>query len=83
MTDTTTLSSEILDKLWVRFLVYKGINENYSPKTYKWISRRTHISHEFENWLFDQGATVKQSGRNRYLQFTDESQATMFALKYS
>lgn len=82
--DTTELSSELLDRVWVRFLESNGIRDFAGfQRRYRLVSRRSPRSQQFETWLFTQGATVKQRSDTRYLQFTDTSQAMMFALKYA
>lgn len=82
VTDTIELSSELLDRVWYEFLKSEGVHDGLW-RYYRLVSRRSPRSQQFETWLFTQGATVKQRRNTRYLQFTDEGQAMMFALKYS
>jgi hypothetical protein len=81
-TTDTILSSEVLDRVWYKFLCYNGLAEN-NHKRYKWISRRTKISQDFENWLFTQGITVQQINGNRHLQVLDDQNATFFLLRWA
>ena len=84
ITEVTELSSELLDRVWCRFLEWQGVTDVYTMRRhYKWVARRGLRSQEFETWLFTQGATVKQRSVTRYLQFTDEGQAMMFVLKHT
>lgn len=84
MKDTADLSSELLDRVWTRFLESERVCDFFGfQRRYRLVSRRSPRSQQFESWLFTQGATVKQRSTTRYLQFTDERQAVMFALKYA
>lgn len=80
----TILSSEVLDRVWYKFLFNNGLSESkFLSKRYKWISRRTKISQDFENWLFTHGITVQQINGNRHLQVLDEQNATFFLLRWA
>jgi hypothetical protein len=47
------------------------------------ISRRSNLAQDFEKWLFEQGASVRQIEGQWFAEFGDHAQATWFALKYS
>ena len=84
MIDTTILSNEVLDRVWINWLVHTGqFDKNYPSKRYKWVSRRSKISQEFENWLFTNGMAVQQTSGNRYMSVVDEQCAAFFLLKWS
>lgn len=78
------LSSKVLDETWRRWMEtqhpYLGVYLN----SYKNVSRRNNLAAEFEHWLFVEGngAVVRQHHSNRYLEFPNESAASMFILKY-
>lgn len=46
-------------------------------------SRRGKTIQDFEDWLWKQGASIRQKDGRRYLEFTDPQQATIFVLKWA
>lgn len=77
------LSTEILNKVWLKW----GSDNLHADdlrydSVYDRVARRTINALKFEGWLFTQGATVQQVNHKRYLQFTDDQDATVFILKY-
>lgn len=86
------LETAILDKTWWHWMETErdrvGLTDReawFLAKRYPFgaESRRTNKAERFEQWLFTQGAGVRRVAGKCYLEFTDESQATMFALKWS
>jgi hypothetical protein len=87
------LSTELLNKTFRYF-----VNEiaSHDPKFHgiglfvtqeyctEWsrVSKRSPIGKAFEEWLFAQGAGVRQINGMLYLEFVDEHEATLFTLKY-
>ena len=40
------------------------------------------MSMRFQNWLFDQGAVIRQKNKKLYLEFADPGDAITFKFKY-
>lgn len=79
------LDPEFLDKLWCKFM-----NDRPEPKSryytsdeYIHVSRRSYLSQKFEQWLWEQGAVVRQINGKRYLEFADSKKATIFSLRWA
>jgi hypothetical protein len=89
----TTLSEDILNKLWLTWLGDEHLRlgkltqrEQYflaRHAPYAMNGRKTNKAQRFEQWLFANGAEVRQKAGKFHLEFTDEALATMFALRYS
>ena len=81
-----TLSSEQLNKVWVRFLLGKNLDparlRYFSSSNYNYVSRKLPLSREFENWLFDHGGIVRQENRQRYVEFINQPRGLLFILRH-
>lgn len=93
ITETELLEPKLLDRVWWRWmeevlptkstLVQTIIQEKITFKySYTDENRSAKIPQDFEHWLYDQGAEVRQIKGKRYLQFVDAAAATMFAIKH-
>lgn len=91
--ETELLSPELLDRVWWRYLadtiptkihyVQVMLQDRINFKTsYAGEHRSVKIAQEFEQWLFDQGAEVRQIRGRRYLQFVDSAAATVFSIRW-
>jgi hypothetical protein len=87
----TYLNNDILNNVFHEFVqtVYtvrtseeKEIFLQRYPR-YEFLSRRSLAGQAFENWLFAQGAGVRQINGLLHLEFVEESDATLFALRWS
>ena len=89
----TTLSSDILNQLWWKWLEWEqqrlgNLTESEQYQLNRRIAynervRENNKADRFEKWLFQQGAEVRKRQGKKYLEFADEQQAMVFALKYS
>lgn len=81
----TTLSSRVLDSCWRQWMATQEPSWNVYFKSYKHVSRKNKLAVDFENWLFTEGygAVVRQHYSNRYLEFPNNSAASMFILKWA
>jgi len=91
----TILGSDILDKMWYAWLEQERDRLGKLTEPEEWFlarrlpygqgefGRRTRKAERFEQWLFTKGAGVRRISGKLYLEFTDDSDATMFALQYS
>jgi aryl-alcohol dehydrogenase-like predicted oxidoreductase len=89
------LTNEILSNAFHHFLREHGVHTYQYQETAQGllnrkahygrvnISRRSNLAQDFEKWLFEQGASVRQIERHWFAEFGDPAQATWFALKYS
>lgn len=79
------LSDKILDACWRRWMALREPDISVHLNSYKHVSRRNKLSIDFENWLFVEGngAVVRQHYSNRYLEFPNNSAASMFVLKWA
>lgn len=89
------LETAILDKTWWSWLETERERLGNLKIDEEWFlakrlpfgtgafSRRSRKAERFEQWLFTQGAGVRKVAGKFYLEFTDEGQATLFALKWS
>lgn len=91
--ETELLSPEVLDRVWWKYLtntmstrpryVQVMLQDRINFKTsYAGEHRSVKVAQEFEQWLFDQGAEVRQIKGRRYLQFVDAAAATVFAMRW-
>lgn len=91
--ETELLNPEVLDRVWWKYLidtmstrpqyVQVMLQDRIDYKTsYAGEHRSVKVAQEFEQWLFEQGADVKQIKGKRYLQFVDASRATLFAMRW-
>jgi hypothetical protein len=79
------LEPEFLNKVWVDYIDInlKGKNKKYyHPADYARVSRRGHLSQQFELWLWEHGATVRQINGRCHLEFIDAENAMMFRLRF-
>lgn len=85
ITANTILSSKVLDSCWRQWIKTQAPEINCYFNSYKHVSRRNKLAVDFENWLFieGKGAVVRQHYSNRYLEFTNETAASMFILKWA
>jgi hypothetical protein len=73
------LSSDLLDQLYLQWR-YSGQEIPRWPPKY---TKRHYRDQKFEDWLWQQGFTVVQKDKQRYLRFSgDGKQLTFFLLKY-
>jgi hypothetical protein len=90
----TTLDHNVLNKAWYAYLERErdrlgklteheidGLRYNMPYGSYSF-TRRGNKAQRFEQWLFTHGAEVRKNAGKYQLEFADESQATMFALKW-
>jgi len=93
ITETELLSPELLDRVWWRWLadtiptkerfIQVILQDRINFKTsYAGEKRSVKMAQEFERWLFEQGAEVRQIRGRRHLQFVDAAAATVFAMKW-
>lgn len=54
----------------------------YYLSSYNYMSRSHSRAQAFELWLWEQGGQVKQENRRRFIEFTDDGQGMLFALRY-
>lgn len=90
----TNLSAEVLNKAWLSWLEDEskrasltdreryGLTRKYTYGDF-YFSRKSNKAQRFEQWLFKHGAEVRQAAGKLHLEFTDETTATMFALKWA
>ena len=91
----TQLSSDVLNRAWYSWLEQERERVGKLTATEQWalqnrvpyganyFGRRSNKAQRFEQWLFAQGAEVRQHAGKNYLEFVDKSMATMFALRWS
>lgn len=73
------LETELLDKVFHKWR-YSKLDHSRYPMRYL----RNHRDQRFESWLWDQGFTVIQQNKKRYLKFDgDERRLTLFLLKWT
>lgn len=81
------LDPEFLNKLWVKYVERKTEGQKrayyYQPSDYARVGRRGYLSQEFEMWLWEHGASVRQINGKCYLEFVDAKKATMFSLRWA
>ena len=78
------LEPDILDKCWAKYVQEHSPDNVYlNVHTYLYASRRGTLCQQFEAWLWEQGAQVRQIKGKRYLEFTDSRNATMFSLRWT
>jgi hypothetical protein len=80
------LEPEFLNKVWCNYIEIKLNGKDryyYQPNDYARVGRRGHMSQEFELWLWEHGATVRQISGKCYLEFVDAENAMMFRLRFS
>lgn len=86
------LEPDLMDAVWWRFLddlrkrtgvLSSSLEWTLSRRvSYAYTPRRDQIARHFENWLYDQGAVVRQIQGVRHLEFTDHASATMFVMRW-
>ena len=81
--ELTTVSPETLDKVWQTWRMEHSAPNDVWPRSYVKVSRNYGPGRQFEEWLFTEGAMVKQINRERHLQFLDENQASYFLLRWA
>jgi hypothetical protein len=73
------LETDLLNKVYQRWKYGDQLSEIQWPRKYNSGYRDRH----FEDWLWQQGFTVVQKDKQRYLRFSgDGKQLTFFLLKY-
>lgn len=76
------LTPELLDKVYQKWKYGDQLADTRWPQTYH--HTNTTRNQRFEAWLWDQGFTVVQKNKKRYLNFRgDEKQLTLFLLKWA
>lgn len=89
----TTLQENVLNKVWWTWLEGERTrlgkltkDEEYVLSrrlAYGYFNRRGRKAERFEQWLFINGAEVRKSAGRFHLEFVEEANASMFALKYA
>ena len=92
-TNVTILPENILNKLWWTWLGWERErlgkltkDEEYAISRnlgYGYFNRRGRKAERFELWLFSQGAEVRKNYGKFQLEFFEEANASLFALKYA
>lgn len=84
LSEHQTLSSAALDEIWINW------NRHQKPVTlanyacpYSEIDRNSIVAQKFENFLWTQGAHVKQMNHERYLVFFKQENTLIFVLKWA
>jgi hypothetical protein len=73
------LEPDLLDRIYQKWYHGSKRYENRWPKKYNSV----HRNQLFEDWLWQQGFTVVQKDKKRYLKFSGpEKHLTFFLLKY-
>lgn len=90
--EPTLLNSDLLDRAWLRWVEDRMTTESklrvlilkmfFYKVPYSGVNRTSNIPREFERWLFDQGATVKELNECRYLEFVNAATAIMFTMRW-
>ena len=76
------LTPEFLDKVYQKWKYGDQLADTRWPQKYQHIN--TTRNQRFEAWLWDQGFTVVQKNKKRYLNFSgEEKQLTLFLLKWA
>ena len=85
-TEKQTLSNANLQKVWTNWLLTlqdQYISRYGLRRDYDSCYRYAGPAWVFEDWLFSQGAIVKQVKGKRHLEFMTPEQATWFKLKWT
>jgi hypothetical protein len=80
------LEPEFLNKLWCNYVEINHTGKGkfyYQATEYCRVSRRGYLSQQFELWLWEEGAGVRQINGQCYLEFVDAEDAMMFKLRFS
>lgn len=73
------LSPDLLDKIYHQWKYADYLDQTKYPMRYQ----QNYRNQKFEDWLWQQGFTVVQKDKKRYLKFDgDERQLTIFLLKW-
>jgi hypothetical protein len=75
------LESHVLDDIWEKWMERNGVQYRGALYSSQWRAHK--VCQEFENWLFDNGATVIQYNRERKIRFDTEFDAAVFAMTYA
>lgn len=75
------LSPEVLETVWAKWHLQQ-FGEDMSQR-YRTLHRSGYKAREFESWLLEQGAEVKQVNKKRHLRFFNEKAATLFLLRWA
>ena len=89
----TLIDSPVLDKVWWQWLEWERDRLGVLTGPEEWLltrrvpynqrPRSSRKAERFEIWLFQQGAEVRKIHGKKYLEFADEHNASLFALKWS
>lgn len=89
MSNVLLESPDLLTHIWRAWLAefHKPVRPTANDMFYRQvpfhrISRRDPTCQRFENWLFHNGAEVRQIDGERYLHFFAEDRATLFLLRW-
>lgn len=74
------LAPEVLETVWTRW--YQWHTGRDADLRYCNLHRQSYRARQFENWLFEQGAEVRQINKKRHLRFYNERTATLFLLRW-
>jgi hypothetical protein len=88
MTDCIYLDSQYTDRIWWYYLennVSDAMTRGLLRDCWKYgkYSTISPVSIQFENWLWQHGASLRRHNKKYVLEFTDSASATVFVLKYS
>lgn len=75
------LAPEVLETVWNRW--HEQQYGDLASRRYCRLHRQNFRAREFESWLFEQGAEVRQINKRRHLRFYNERTATLFLLRWS
>jgi hypothetical protein len=83
MMDEYISTEDELNRVWRRYYMQRYYEEPTPWNlNYAQVDRRGYKARCFEDWLYDQGISVIQRNRKRYMRFFDRNEATMFILRY-
>jgi len=75
------LEPDFVDKLYQKWYYGNKLSETRWPKKY---TAGNYRDQRFEDWLWNQGFTVVQKDKKRYLKFNgDQRHLTMFLLRWN
>ena len=76
------IDPDILNEVWKDFYEERWGEMDSWFRDYAVIARSSQKATKFEDWLYEQGATVIQMNSRRYISFRNNDTAVMFMLKY-
>ena len=79
--DPALISPEVLETIWAKWHIQQ-FGEDISQRYFS-VHRSGYKAREFESWLLEQGAEVRQINKKRYIRFFNKKDATFFLLRWS